>query len=189
MTKNILIAGVGGQGTLLANRIIGDVLVESGFDVKISEVHGMSQRGGSVTTHVRYGQSVASPIIEKGQADVVLAFEKLEALRYVSYANKNCLFIVNNQEVNPAPVIAGLEAYPQEILAEIISLGLNPVIIDAKAAAIKAGSAKAANVVVIGAFAKHGNLDKQLCINAITKLVPPQHLALNLKAFDLGYNL
>jgi len=187
LTKNILIVGVGGQGTLLASRILGAVFADCGHDVKVSEVHGMSQRGGSVVTHVRYGKSVASPIVEKGQADVILAFEKLEALRYVSFAAKDCLMIVNNQELNPMPVIAGATTYPQGIFEEIKRCGVEPIVIDAKQGAIKAGSAKAVNLVIIGKFAKRSGIGKQIFVSAIKNLVPEKMLELNLKAFEAGY--
>lgn len=118
-TKNIMIVGVGGQGTLLASKILGHVLLSQNFDVKVSEVHGMSQRGGSVVTYVRYGEKVYSPVIDKGEADAIVAFEKLEAARWISYLKKGGQIIVNTQEVEPMPVITGAAEYPQELVSKM----------------------------------------------------------------------
>ena len=130
-TKNILIVGVGGQGTLLTSRIIGDVAVKKGYDVKMSEVHGMAQRGGSVVTHVRYGDKVYSPLVEEGTCDILLAFEKLEALRWIHYLKEDGIAIVNNQEINPMPVITGAAQYPEDIIERIKVTCKKTYIVDA----------------------------------------------------------
>ena len=188
MTKNIMIVGVGGQGTLLASRILGNAVISKGYDVKISEVHGMSQRGGSVVTYVRYGEKVYSPIIDKGEADVILAFERLEAIRALPYLKKGGTIILNDMAISPMPVITGAANYPQNIVedlkekAEVISL-------DALNLSLKAGSIKAINVVLIGVLAKSLEIEKETWINVIKSTVPEKFLDLNLKAFDLGYNL
>ena len=184
-----MIIGVGGQGTLLASRILGDVLVTNKFDVKVSEVHGMSQRGGSVVTYVRYGKQVASPIVDAGQADVILAFEQLEAIRYLSYAKKDCLMIVNTQKINPMPVIAGKADYPQNIINELEQKQVRVVTIDAKTIAQEIGNIKAVNIVLLGLLAKNWDIPKQHYLDSITKLVPQKFLKLNIDAFNKGFDL
>ncbi len=185
---NIMIVGVGGQGTLLASRILGAAAQNIGMDVKLSEVHGMSQRGGSVVTYVRYGEKIASPIIEAGGADIILAFEQLEAYRYLSYLKKGGTYIVNTQKTDPMPVICGTAEYPEKILEKIEALGINVISCDALKLAQEAGNAKATNVALIGLLAKHSTIEKKHWLDALNATVPPKFLEANLKAFELGYN-
>ncbi len=187
MTKNIMIVGVGGQGTLLASRILGNTLINEGFDVKVSEVHGMSQRGGSVVTYVRYGDKVYSPIIDKGEADIILAFELLEAYRALPYLKEGGKILINDQKMNPMPVITGAASYPADI-AEKISRLANATVIDALALAKKAGNTKAVNVVLIGKCARESDIPYEKWMETIKTTVPEKFLDVNLKAFDLGYN-
>ncbi|MBQ4516725.1 MAG: indolepyruvate oxidoreductase subunit beta [Clostridia bacterium] len=185
---NIMIVGVGGQGTLLASRIIGAAAINLGGDVKLSEVHGMSQRGGSVVTYVRYGEKIASPIIGEGEADVILAFEQLEAYRYISYLKKGGKYIVNTQKTNPMPVITGAAKYPEDILGKMEKMGISVTSCDALALAKEAGNIKSVNVVLIGVMAKHTNISKEEWEEAIKQTVPEKFLEVNLKAFRLGYD-
>lgn len=185
--KSIMIVGVGGQGTLLASRLLGSALVESGFEVKVSEIHGMSQRGGSVVTYVKYGDEVNSPTIEAGEADIILAFEKLEALRWLSFLKPDGKLIVNDQCIDPMPVITGVAKYPQNVTQAIEEAGASIIEIDALSLALKAGSAKAVNVVLIGAMASHMDLNYDTWIGAIKNTVPEKFLDMNLEAFRLGY--
>lgn len=189
MTKNIMIVGVGGQGTLLASRILGKALIGAGFDVKVSEVHGMSQRGGSVVTYVKYGEKVQSPIVDKGCADIILAFEELEAYRSVSYIKKGGRMIVNTQQINPMPVITGAAKYPENICDKLNDLCDNVTTVNAAELAEEAGSLKAVNVVLIGVMATSTDIPYEHWINTIKNTVPPKFVELNIKAFDLGYNL
>ena len=186
--KSVMIVGVGGQGTLLASRVLGSAMMSQGYDVKVSEVHGMSQRGGSVVTYVRYGDQVYSPIIEEGEADVILAFEALESARYLPSLKKGGTVIVNTQQMDPMPVITGASVYPEDIIGSIQSLGVNVVAFDALSLAQQAGSVKAVNVVLIGAMAKRLELKKEIWIETIKSTVPSKFIEMNLKAFELGYN-
>lgn len=186
--KSIMIVGVGGQGTLLASRLLGNALIQCGYDVKVSEVHGMSQRGGSVVTYVRYGDKVYSPIIEKGEADVILAFEQLEAARWLPYLKQGGKVLVNTQQIDPMPVITGAMQYPQGLVEKISEKGINITPIDALSLAEQTGSSKAVNVVLIGILAKHMDIDKNTWIETIKSTVPAKFIDMNLKAFDLGYN-
>ena len=187
MTKNIMIVGVGGQGTLLASRILGNTVINEGFDVKVSEVHGMSQRGGSVVTYVKYGEKVYSPIVDKGEADVILAFELLEAYRALPYLKKGGKLIVNNQKIDPMPVITGAAEYPQDIDKKLSAL-VDTVLVGALKLAEEAGNSKAVNVVLIGVMAKNTSIPYEEWVETIKKTVPEKFLEANLKAFDLGYN-
>ena len=187
MTKNIMIVGVGGQGTLLASRILGNVVIGEGYDVKVSEVHGMSQRGGSVVTYVKYGDAVYSPIIDLGDADIILAFEMLEAYRALPYLKKDGKMIANTQTIDPMPVITGKMSYPENI-SEKLSEKINLTAVDALSLAEQAGNIKAVNVVLIGQLAKNSEIEHDKWIAAIEKTVPPKFLEVNKKAFDLGYN-
>ena len=189
MTKNIMIVGVGGQGTLLASRIIGNLLTAKGYDVKVSEVHGMSQRGGSVVTYVRYGEKVYSPIVAEGTADVILAFEQLEALRWVSFLSPEGTLIYNTQQINPMPVITGAAQYPEEIDAKLREVSPKILSVDAAKLALEAGNIKSVNVVLIGVLAATLTIPKEDWVEALKKTVPPKFLELNLKAFELGYSL
>ncbi|MBE7031405.1 MAG: indolepyruvate oxidoreductase subunit beta [Ruminococcaceae bacterium] len=188
MTKKIMIVGVGGQGTLLASRILGNVAINEGYDVKVSEVHGMSQRGGSVVTYVKYGDKVYSPIIDCGEADTILAFELLEAYRALPYLKKGGKMIVNAQSIDPMPVITGAAKYPAEI-AEKLGKMVDTTVVDALSAAKEAGNIKAVNVVLIGVMAKTTDIPYEKWVETIKTTVPPKFLEVNLKAFELGYNL
>ena len=185
-TKNIMIVGVGGQGSLLASKLLGKLLVAEGYDVKVSEVHGMSQRGGSVVTYVRYGEKVYSPIIDKGEADFIVSFEKLEALRYASFLKKGGKIIVNTQEIDPMPVITGAAEYPHESLEHLASIGVDVDAIDALTPALEAGSAKATNIVLMGRLSKSLDIDKDKWIAALKESVAPKFVEMNTKAFELG---
>ena len=187
-TKSIMIVGVGGQGTLLASRILGAALISNGFDVKVSEVLGMSQRGGSVVTYVKYGSKVNSPIVNEGEADLILAFEQLEAARWLQYLKKDGTLIINTQKIDPMSVIIGNSVYPDGVLDAINKAGAKTTNLDALSLAVSAGSAKAVNVVLIGVMASHMDLNRDVWINAIKNTVPEKFLEMNLKAFDLGYN-
>ena len=188
MTKNIMIVGVGGQGSLLASKLLGRLLVDEGYDVKVSEVHGMSQRGGSVVTYVRFGDKVYSPVIENGEADFIVSFEKIEAARYVENLKKDGTIIVNTQQIDPMPVIIGAATYPEDIIGEMKNKGIHVDDIDALALANEAGSSKACNIVLMGRLAKYFDMPKKKWLTAIEKCVKPQFVAINKKAFDLGYN-
>ncbi|MBQ4347592.1 MAG: indolepyruvate oxidoreductase subunit beta [Firmicutes bacterium] len=186
MTKSIMIVGVGGQGTLLASRVLGEVLIKAGYDVKLSEVHGMAQRGGSVVTYVKYGEKVYSPIMEKGEADIILSFEQLEAARWVSFLKKGGKLFCNLQKTPPLPVITGAAKYPENIPEKIKAMGVDIITIDALALAEEAGSAKAVNVVLLGLLSKSMEFEGADWEAAIEKFVPAKVLELNLKAFELG---
>ena len=186
---SVLIVGVGGQGTLLASKLLGNAMLSSGYDVKVSEVHGMSQRGGSVVTYVRFGDKVYSPIIEQGEADLILSFEQLESARYLPYLKKGGKIIVNTQQIDPMPVIIGDKVYPQDILETIEELGIDITATNALELAEQAGSVKAVNVVLIGVMAQKLHLDKEIWIDTIKSTVPPKFIDMNLKAFELGYNV
>ena len=187
-TKSIMIVGVGGQGTLLASRILGNLLIKKGYDVKMSEVHGMAQRGGSVVTYVRYGTSVASPIVSVGEADIILAFEELEALRWAEYIKKDGKIIMNKQVIEPMPVITGAMEYPENISEKIRSFSSNVVEVDALSLALKAGNAKAVNVALIGVMAKSTDFTQDEWLEAIKETVPEKFVDVNVKAFNEGYN-
>ncbi len=188
MTKNIMIVGVGGQGTLLASRILGNTVINEGYDVKVSEVHGMSQRGGSVVTYVKYGDKVFSPIIDRGEADIILAFEMLEAYRALPYLKNGGKMIANNQSIDPMPVITGAMEYPNEIQSKL-EKKINLQTVDAVKLAKEAGNIKAVNVVLIGVMAKSTDIAYEKWVETIKTTVPPKFLDVNLKAFELGYNL
>lgn len=184
-TTSIMIVGVGGQGTLLASKLLGNVLIAQGYDVKLSEVHGMSQRGGSVVTYVRYGDAVYSPIVDQGEADVILSFEILESARWISYLKKGGKLLTNTQKTWPMPVITGAAAYPEHIVEKLSAMA-DVTALDALALAEQAGSAKAVNVVLIGALSKQMDIPKDAWIKAIEETVPQKFLELNKKAFQLG---
>lgn len=184
---NILIVGVGGQGTLLASKLMGRVFTDQGFDVKVSEVHGMSQRGGSVVTYVRYGDKVFSSLVEKGEADVVIAFEQLEAARWLPNLKPGGTLIVNTQQMDPMPVIMGNAAYPQGILPAIKAMGVNVVDLDALSLAMEAGTAKATNIVLLGVAARCLGYEPDLWLKAMRATVPAKTIPVNEKAFALGY--
>ncbi|MEI6602879.1 MAG: indolepyruvate oxidoreductase subunit beta [Clostridia bacterium] len=186
---NVMMVGVGGQGTLLASRVLGNVALRNDFDVKVSEVHGMSQRGGSVVTYVKMGKKVYSPLIEIGEADVIMAFETLEALRWVGYLKKGGTMLVNTQRIDPMPVITGNAKYPEEIIETLALRQGEIVAVDALEIAKKCGSIKAVNVVLIGMMAARTEIPKEQWIEALKEIVPAKVLDLNLNAFDEGYLL
>ncbi|NLG93030.1 MAG: indolepyruvate oxidoreductase subunit beta [Clostridiales bacterium] len=186
--KSVMIVGVGGQGTLLASRVLGSAMLRCGADVKVSEVHGMSQRGGSVVTYVRYGDKVYSPVIDKGEADVLMAFEALEAARFLPWLKTDGTVVVNTQQIDPMPVVTGSAAYPENIIGSVKVEGAKVVAFDALKLAEQAGSVKAVNIVLIGAVAKRLSIDKQVWIDTIKETVPAKFMDMNLKAFELGYN-
>ena len=183
---NIMIVGVGGQGTLLTSRIIGKTALSAGYDVKISEVHGMAQRGGSVVTYVRYGERVNEPTVEEGGADILLAFEKLEALRYAHYLKKDGILIVNDREIEPMTVIIGASEYPENIL-EKLQKEHTMYAINGEEIARGLGNAKVLNSVVLGLAAKYMEFSKDAWLNELQKTVPPKTIDLNVKAFLVGY--
>lgn len=187
-TKNIMIVGVGGQGTLLTSRILGGLAMEAGFDVKISEVHGMAQRGGSVVTYVRYGEQVAEPIVEEGQADVLIAFERLEALRYAHFLKKDGVLIVNDQKIEPMTVVTGAAQYPENIIEEL-GKKYKTMSLNAMEEALKLGNSKVFNTVILGVAAKNMEFDKDAWIRVINATVPQKTIDINLKAFETGYGL
>lgn len=187
-TRNIMIVGVGGQGTLLTSRILGNITVEAGFDVKLSEVHGMAQRGGSVVTFVRYGEKVAEPIVEEGQADVLIAFERLEALRYAHFLKKDGAMVINDRRIDPITVVTGAAQYPENII-ENLAKEHQVYSVDAQEEALKLGNSKVFNVIVLGVAAKHMDFTKEQWLNAIEATVPEKTVELNKKAFLVGYEM
>ncbi len=187
-TTSVMIVGVGGQGSLLASKLLGRLLLDEGYDVKVSEVHGMSQRGGSVVTYVRFVDKVYSPIVTAGEADIIIAFEKLEAARYAGYLKKDGRIVVNTQQIDPMPVIIGAAEYPADVLDELTDKGLTIEALDALSLANEAGSSKAVNIVLMGRAAKHFDIPYERWIAAIEKTVAPKFVEMNKKAFDLGYH-
>ncbi len=187
-TKNIMIVGVGGQGSLLASKLLGRLLLDQGYDVKVSEVHGMSQRGGSVVTYVRFGDRVYSPIIDQGEADFIVSFELLEAARYTAFLKRGGRVITNTQQINPMPVITGAAAYPEGLVDQMAGAGVTVDAMDALALAEEAGSAKAVNLVLMGRLSRYFDLPEEAWQQAITASVPEKFLELNRRAFHLGRN-
>ena len=187
-TTSLMIVGVGGQGTLLAAKLLGRLLVSEGYDVKVSEVHGMSQRGGSVVTYVRFGEKVYSPIVERGEADYIISFEKAEAARWLPFLKKGGKMIVNTQQIDPMPVIIGAAEYPENVIEEMIALGVDIDAIDALTPALEAGSAKAVNIVLMGRLARHFDIPREKWTAAIEQSVAPKFVEMNEKAFALGYD-
>ena len=187
MTKNIMIVGVGGQGTLLTSRIIGKAAMEMGYDVKISEVHGMAQRGGSVVTFVRFGDKVNEPVVEEGQADVIIAFERLEALRYAHFLKKDGVLVVNDCRIDPMTVVIGAKQYPENII-EGLKEEHNVYTIDGQKIALELGNSKVLNSVVLGFAAKFIGFDKEVWSNIVAATVPAKTIEINQKAFACGYD-
>lgn len=187
-TKNVMIVGVGGQGSLLASKLLGYLLLNQGYDVKVSEVHGMSQRGGSVVTYVRYGDKVYSPVIDKGEADYIVSFELLEAARWVEYLKPNGKIVVNTQQIDPMPVIIGAAEYPQGLVEKMMEKGISVDALDALGLAEEAGSAKATNIVLMGRLSRHFDFDEAVWQDALNACVPAKFLEMNRKAFELGRN-
>ena len=186
MTKNVMIVGVGGQGSLLASKLLGYLLLNEGYDVKVSEVHGMSQRGGSVVTYVRFGEKVYSPVIDKGEADFIVSFEKLEAARYVEYLKKGGRIVVNTQEIDPMPVITGAASYPENLIDKMEAEGIAVDAMDCLSLAEQAGSAKAVNLVLMGRLSRYFDIPEEKWISAIEKCVPEKLFEMNKRAVALG---
>ena len=187
-TKNIMIVGVGGQGSLLASKLLGRLLLSGGYDVKVSEVHGMSQRGGSVVTYVRFGDKVYSPVIDKGEADFIVSFELLEAARWTEYLKPNGKIIVNTQQINPMPVISGMAQYPEQLAEKLQQAGADTDAFDALSLAVQAGSTKAVNLVLMGRLSSYFEFTEEQWLSAMEEIVPPKFLQLNKTAFSLGRN-
>ena len=186
-TKNIMIVGVGGQGSLLASKLLGYLLSAEGYDVKVSEVHGMSQRGGSVVTYVRYGDEVQSPIIDKGEADFIVSFEKLEAARWASCLREGGRIIVNDRETDPMPVITGAAEYPHTVLDTLKAKSVLVDDVDALTLACEAGTAKAVNLVLMGCLSRYfPDVAEEKWMAAIEACVKPKFVDINKKAFSLG---
>ncbi len=185
-TKGIMIVGVGGQGSLLASRILGNVLLSQGFDVKMSEVHGMSQRGGSVVTYVKFGEKVYSPIIDEGEADYILAFERLEASRWLPFLKEGGTLIVNDRRISPMPVITGAMEYPEAIVDKIREKGAKTIACDALSMALAAGNPKSVNVVMVGILSAIADFPEEVWQKALTDCVKPKFLDLNREAFRQG---
>ena len=187
-SKNIMIVGVGGQGTLLTSRILGKLAINAGSDVKLSEVHGMAQRGGSVVTFVRCGDKVNEPIVEEGQADVLIAFERLEALRYLHFLKKDGVVIVNDWRIDPITVVTGVAAYPEDVI-ETLKEKRRAIVVEATAESKKLGAPKAFNIIVLGAAARHMGFEKEDWLRVIETTVPPKTIEVNKQAFEIGYAL
>ena len=187
-TKNIMIVGVGGQGSLLASKLLGRLLLTRGYDIKVSEVHGMSQRGGSVVTYVRYGDKVYSPVIDKGQADCIVSFELLEAARWTEYLKPGGKIIVNTQQINPMPVIIGAAQYPENLVEKMKAAGIDVDAFDALSLAEQAGSSKAVNIVLMGHLSRNFDFTEEEWMTALEQSVAPKFLEMNKKAFGLGRN-
>lgn len=186
-TVNLMIVGVGGQGSLLASKLLGHLLLSRGYDVKVSEVHGMSQRGGSVVTFVRFGDRVYSPVVDRGEADFIVSFEKLEAARWLSHLKKGGRVVVNTQEIEPMPVITGLAQYPQDLVEKMRAQGAQVDALDCLSLAEQAGSAKTVNIVLMGRLSRYfPDIPEQAWQEAITACVPEKYLELNRRAFALG---
>ena len=185
-TKNIMIVGVGGQGTLLTSRILGGLAIAGGYDVKLSEVHGMAQRGGSVVTYVRYGEKVAEPIVGEGQADVIIAFERLEALRYAHFLKKDGVLIANDWRIDPMPVVIGAAQYPEHIL-EDLAKEHKVYTVNATEEAKKLGNPRVFNMIVLGIAAQHMPFSKEQWFDVLEHTVPPKTVEQNKQAFDDGY--
>ena len=187
-TKNIMIVGVGGQGSLLASKLLGRLLMEQGYDVKVSEVHGMSQRGGSVVTYVRYGERVHSPIIDRGEADYIVSFEPLEAARWLPYLKPGGQIVTSTQRIDPIPVITGAAVYPENLVEKMKAAGAKVDALDCLALAEQAGSSKAVNIVLMGRLSHYFDLPEEAWLKALEACVPAKFLELNRKAFALGKN-
>lgn len=185
-TKNVMIVGVGGQGSLLASKLLGRLLLDKGFDVKVSEVHGMSQRGGSVVTYVRYGDRVNSPVIDEGEADYIVSFELLEAARWLPYLKEGGVIVTNTQQIDPMPVITGAMEYPAEIAEKIKAKNVKIDAFDCLKVATDAGSAKAVNLVLMGRLSHYFDIEDEAWQSAIDAVVPAAFLDINKKAFEMG---
>ncbi len=185
-TKNIMIVGVGGQGSLLASKLLGYLLLNEGYDVKVSEVHGMSQRGGSVVTYVRYGSRVASPVIDEGEADFIVSFELLEAARWLPFLKPDGQVVTNIQQIDPMPVVTGAMEYPEDLVRKMRDAGAKVDAMDCVALAQEAGTVKAVNLVLLGRLSHYFDFPDEVWQKAIEACVPQKFLELNRKAFELG---
>ena len=185
-TKNIMIVGVGGQGSLLASKLLGYLLLNEGYDVKVSEVHGMSQRGGSVVTYVRYGDRVASPVIDEGEADYIVSFELLEAARWLPFLKPDGQVVTNIQQIDPMPVVTGAMEYPEDLVRKMREAGAKVDAMDCVALAQEAGTVKAVNLVLLGRLSHYFDFPDEVWQKAIEACVPQKFLELNRKAFELG---
>ncbi len=188
MTKNIMIVGVGGQGTLLTSRILGMLAINGGYDVKLSEVHGMAQRGGSVVTFVRYGDKVAKPVLEVGEVDVLLAFEELEALRYAHFVKPEGIIIVNEHKIAPMPVIIGVDKYPLDVIEQLVKKN-KTIAVKGTSMACEIGNPKCFNVVLLGVASKFMDFSTEEWSKVINELVPKRALNDNIEAFNQGLSL
>ena len=185
-TKNIIIVGVGGQGSLLASKLLGYLLLNEGYDVKVSEVHGMSQRGGSVITYVRFGDKVYSPVVDKGEADFIVSFEILETARWISYLKPSGQIVTNTQQIDPMPVITGAATYPENLVEKMRDKGFKVDAMDCLSLAKKAGSSKAVNIVLLGRLSHYFDIPQESWDAALKACVPAKFLEMNLKAFEFG---
>ncbi len=183
-----MIVGVGGQGTLLASKILGQLFLSENYDVKVSEVHGMSQRGGSVVTYVRYGEHVNSPIIDQGEADYIVSFELLEAARWLPFLKEGGTIVTNTQQIDPMPVIIGAAEYPENLVQKIQDTGANVDALDCLSLAEEAGNSKSVNVVLLGRLSHYFDFPAETWDRVLTEMVPPKFLEVNKKAFELGKN-
>lgn len=183
-----MIVGVGGQGSLLASKLLGHLLLSQGYDVKVSEVHGMSQRGGSVVTYVRYGDKVFSPVIDKGEADYIVSFELLEAARWLPFLKKDGQIVTNTQQIDPMPVITGAAQYPEDLVSKMKATGAKVDALDCLSLAEEAGSAKAVNIVLLGRLSHYFDLPEEAWQASLEANVPGKFLEMNKKAFELGKN-
>lgn len=189
MSTNIMIVGVGGQGSLLASKLLGHLLLHQGLDVKVSEVHGMSQRGGNVVTYVKFGDKVYSPVVGKGEADIIVSFETLEAARWVESLKPNGTIIVSKQQIDPMPVLVGQAEYPKDLIPMMQEKGFSVVSVDGLALAEQAGNSKAVNLVLMGVLSKYFDFSEEAWQEAIEACVPAKVLEINRKAFALGRTL
>ncbi len=189
MNKAIILVGVGGQGTITTSTILSKGLIEAGFDVKMSEIHGMSQRGGTVVTQIKYGEKVYSPIIGDGEADIIVSFEKLEALRALPYLKEGGTIVTDNREINPMPVITGDATYPHEAIEQLQAVVPNVIVVEAAKVAEELGNVKAQNIVLLGALVKQLGLDDVDWKDLVAKNVPAKMVDLNLAAFEKGFNM
>lgn len=183
---NIMVVGVGGQGTLLTSRIIGKTALSAGYDVKLSEVHGMAQRGGSVVTFIRFGKEVAEPVVEAGDADILISFERLEALRYAHYLKKDGMIVVNDSRIDPMTVVTGTEKYPENII-ERLKQKHNVHVIDGNSIAAELGNSRVLNSAVLGAAAKFIGFSREEWVKTVESTVPPKTAETNIKAFNKGF--
>lgn len=186
-TRNILLVGVGGQGTILASKVLSEGLVRAGYDVKMSEIHGMSQRGGSVTTHVRFGTRVYSPIVNEGEADILVSFEKVEAVRWLAYLRPGGMLVLNDYEIHPLSVLTGAARYPGDIVERLRAEVPNLLVLNAAEMATRLGSVKAQNIVLLGALVKGMKLDGIDWKSVLGELIPPRMYDLNVEAFKAGF--